>query len=92
MQELLLGDVIDDFCGRCRLITNHSIVSLVNGDPVKVHCRTCFFEHNYLKGMPGARKKPASKKAALFDAVLSSIVGAPPPAEASPVRRGRKKE
>ena len=93
MQDLRLGDVIDDYCSRCRLVTNHSIVSLVNGEPVKVHCRTCFFEHNYRQAKTGARKKPSSKKAQLFDEVLSSIVGKPPlPEEESEPRRERKKE
>ena len=92
MQDFRLGDVIDDYCSRCRLLTNHSIVSLVNGEPVKVHCRTCFFEHNYRQAKTSARKKP-SKKAELFDEVLSSIVGKPPlPEEESPPRGGGKKE
>ncbi|MBI3665699.1 MAG: hypothetical protein HY236_05640 [Acidobacteria bacterium] len=91
MGDLRLGDVIDDWCSRCRLLTNHSIVSLVNGEPVKVHCRTCFFEHNYRQAKAAARKKP-SKKAELFDAVLLSIVGKPPPEEEAQPPGGRKKE
>lgn len=80
MPETRLGDVIDDYCSRCRLLTNHSIVSLVNGAPAKVQCRTCFHEHNFRHGKGGA-KKPSSRKAKLFDAVLSSIVGPPPEPE-----------
>jgi hypothetical protein len=76
MPEFRLGDVIDDYCSRCRLLTNHSIVSLVNGEPAKVHCRTCYHEHNYRHGKVAARK--SRKKAQLFDEVLSSIVGKPP--------------
>jgi hypothetical protein len=79
MPELRLGDIIDDYCVKCRLLTNHSIVSLVNGEPAKVHCRTCYNEHNYrfAKVVP----KKSKKKAALFDQVLSSIVGTPPEPE-----------
>jgi hypothetical protein len=76
MSELRLGDIIDDYCSRCRLLTNHSIVSLVNGEPAKVHCRTCFFEHNYGHGK-AVEKKKSARKAKLFDEVLSSITGTP---------------
>src|SRR6185295_2598753 len=42
MPDFRLGDVIDDFCVKCRRVTNHSIVSLMNGDAAKVRCRTCY--------------------------------------------------
>ena len=79
MSEIRLGDILDDYCSRCKLETNHAVVSLVNGEPVKVHCRTCFFEHNYRIGKPVPKK--STKKAKLYDEVLSSIVGKPPEAE-----------
>ena len=34
--EARLGDVIDDFCVKCRRLTNHSVVSLLNGAAAKV--------------------------------------------------------
>jgi hypothetical protein len=87
-----LGDIIDDYCSRCRMLTNHAIISLVNEQPAKVHCRTCFFEHNYQHGQGVEKKKPSARKAKLFNEVLSSITGSPaadgapseaPPAESS---------
>jgi len=72
MEDVRLGDVLDDYCRRCRLLTNHSIISIIDGQPAKVHCRTCFFEHNYKHGK-GAVKKTSSRKAALYDTVLSSL-------------------
>jgi hypothetical protein len=74
MSEIRLGDIIDDYCSRCRLLTNHSIMAIVNGEPAKVTCRTCYNEHNYRHGKGGTKKK-VSKKAELFDAVLSKITG-----------------
>jgi hypothetical protein len=74
MDELRLGDIIDDYCSRCRLVTNHSIAAIVNGEPAKTQCRTCFHEHKYRHARGGTKKK-ASKKADLFDAVLSKITG-----------------
>ncbi|MDA1315935.1 MAG: hypothetical protein O2968_21640 [Acidobacteria bacterium] len=74
MSELRLGDLIDDHCTKCRMLTNHSIVSLVDGVAAKVECRTCYSTHNFRKGKSGTKKK-SSEKAALFDEVLSKITG-----------------
>lgn len=70
-EELKLGDLIDDYCSKCGILENHSIVALVNGEPAKVQCRTCYYEHKYRKGKGGRKKQ--SKKADLFDEVLSKI-------------------
>ena len=83
MPEIRLGDIIDDYCSRCRLLTNHAVVSIVNGEPAKVHCRTCFFEHNYGHGKGEEKKKSSRNKAKLFGDVLSSLTGAPAEAEDS---------
>ncbi len=74
MSKLRLGDMIDDHCSKCRMLTNHSVVSIVDGSAAKVECRTCYHTHNYRHGKGGAKKKP-SKKAALFDEVLAKITG-----------------
>ena len=42
-----LGDTIDDYCPRCRLLLNHAVASLVDGKVVKVICQTCHSEHPY---------------------------------------------
>jgi hypothetical protein len=57
MDELRLGDVIDDFCVKCRRLTNHSVVSIVNNAPAKVRCRTCYNDHDYRH-----EQAPPSKK------------------------------
>lgn len=83
MSELRLGDVIDDYCVKCRRITNHSIVSLLNRKPAKVRCRTCYNDHDYRHEKPPPSKKDVKKKQ-LYKEVLSSIdsaakEGAPQP-------------
>ena len=99
MFELRLGDVIDDFCVKCRRLTNHAIVSLVDGTAAKVRCRTCYHDHDYRHEQPPPSKKDL-KKAELFNAVLAQS-GAPgetpgdtpppPAAEAEePKKAGRK--
>lgn len=80
MSDFRLGDEIDDYCVKCRRVTNHAIVSLLNRDPAKVRCRTCYHEHDFRKGE--APPKKDTKKEALFKEVLSTLAPAtPPPAE-----------
>jgi hypothetical protein len=61
MGEMRLGDVIDDHCIKCRRITNHSIVSLVDGNAAKVRCRTCYHDHDYRHEQPPPSKKDLKK-------------------------------
>lgn len=80
MFELRLGDVIDDYCVKCRRVTNHSIVSIVNGEAAKVRCRTCYHDHDYRHEQAPPSKKDL-KKAELFNEVLSTApAGAETPA------------
>lgn len=80
MLDLRLGDVIDDHCIKCRRVTNHSIVSIVNGEVAKVRCRTCYHDHDYRHEQAPPSKKDL-KKQELFKEVLSTV--APSPAEAA---------
>jgi hypothetical protein len=81
MDEIRLGDIIDDFCVKCRRITNHAVVSIVEDKPAKVRCRTCYSDHDYRNEQaPPSRKE--LKKAELFKEVLSGVQpGAEPAAE-----------
>ena len=72
MPALRLGDEIDDYCVKCRRVTNHSIVSLLGVEPAKVRCRTCYSDHDYRRGEVPPSKKDL-KKEKLFKEVLSSI-------------------
>jgi len=88
METMRLGDVLDDYCTRCRLLTNHSIVAIVGDEVKKVRCRTCNHEHDYRQGQGGQKKK---QKASAYEQVLASVLAgkeaqAPPPA-AKPIRR-----
>lgn len=70
MGELRLGDVIDDYCVKCRRLTNHSIVSMVDGVVAKVRCRSCYHDHDYLHEQIPPSKREMRKR--LFDAVLAA--------------------
>lgn len=81
-----LGDLIDDYCSRCRLLLNHAVASMVNDQVVKVICQTCYSEHAYQHGKVG-KKKPGGRTT-LFDQVLAKVAPmetADPPVE--PVKK-----
>lgn len=61
MGELRLGDVIDDYCVKCRRLTNHSVVSVVEGAAAKVRCRTCYHDHDYRHEQAPPTKKELKK-------------------------------
>jgi hypothetical protein len=69
MGELRLGDIIDDYCVKCKRITNHAIVAMVNGVVAKVRCSTCYNEHPFRNCEAPPSKKDLKKKE-LFDQVL----------------------
>jgi hypothetical protein len=82
MPDFRLGDIIDDHCIKCRRVTNHAIVSLVNAEPAKVRCRTCYHDHDFRHEQAPPSKKDL-KKAELFKEVLAAAVpGAAVEAEA----------
>jgi hypothetical protein len=87
--EKRLGDIIDDFCIKCRRLTNHAIVSLVGNEAAKVRCRTCYHDHDYRHEQAPPSKKELKKleeeaKAAQALAEAEQNGDAPAPAEATP--------
>src|SRR5262252_2411168 len=87
MPEYRLGDVIDDFCVRCKRIMNHDVVSVMNGAPAKVRCRTCHSDHDYRHEQAPPPKVDA-RKAALFNEVLKKV----DPEEAEAAAEGEVEE
>jgi len=72
MREPRLGDDIDDYCVRCKRIMNHAVVSVINGTPAKVRCRTCHSDHDF-RHEQAPPPKVDSRKAALFNDVLKKV-------------------
>jgi len=98
MSDHRLGDIIDDHCIKCRRITNHAIVSLVNYEPAKVRCRTCYHDHDYRHEIAPPTKKEL-KKMELFNQVLAAATppgleetAAPEIAAAAPAAEPTKKK
>jgi hypothetical protein len=72
MRDVRLGDDIDDFCVRCKRVMNHDVVSVLDGKPAKVRCRTCHSDHDFRNEQPPPPKVDA-RKAALFNEVLKKV-------------------
>jgi hypothetical protein len=95
MWELRLGDEIDDYCIKCRRLTNHSIVSMVETKAAKVRCRTCYSDHDFRNEQAPPTKKELARQKELFNAVLAGVAPAeamaagseedPPPVTEAPV-------
>src|SRR5512147_754421 len=87
-----LGDVIDDYCPRCRLLLNHDVTSLFGVEVAKVTCRTCHNTHDYRHAqVPPKRKSKKDEKQSLMEQVLASMPPPPepPPAPPAPTRPKR---
>src|SRR5580658_1079398 len=78
MRDIRLGDDIDDFCVRCKRVTNHGVVSVVKAAPAKVRCRTCHSDHDF-RNEQAPPPKVDMRKQALFNEVLKKV----DPAEAA---------
>jgi hypothetical protein len=72
MSEYRLGDVIDDFCVRCKRVMNHDVVSVMNREPAKVRCRICHADHDY-RHEQAPPPKVDLRKQALFQEVLKQV-------------------
>lgn len=79
MPVLRLGDDIDDYCIKCKRVTNHSILAIVDGEPVKVRCRSCYNEGPYRRCVVPPSKREL-QKAALLKQMLEQAPAPPPPA------------
>jgi hypothetical protein len=77
MSEHRLGDVLDDYCIKCKRLTNHQIVSVVEAEPAKVRCRSCYNDHDYRREVVPPTKKELKKQQELDDAIAKAASEAP---------------
>jgi len=43
-----VGGETESFCGRCKEMTMHVIIAMVDGKPKRVECLSCHSTHNYV--------------------------------------------
>ena len=58
LNGLRLGDDIDDYCIKCKRVNTHAIVALVNEEPARVRCRSCYHYHDFLHEQAPPPKVP----------------------------------
>jgi hypothetical protein len=74
-----LGDVVDDYCSRCRLLSNHAIAAIVDDAIKQTRCSTCDFEHPYKDGkLPTRRSKKDGTTSSLYRQVLDNVTDGMP--------------
>jgi len=91
-RRLRLGDVVDDYCSRCRLLSNHAIAAIVDDNIKQTRCSTCDFEHPYKDGKLPVRRTKKDGTSALYQQVLDNVTEGVPddqPSAAAPVRSAR---
>lgn len=90
-KKIEAGNEIDSSCLKCKDVTNHTIIAMVNGEVAKVQCNVCGGRHNYRPEKPkkagGAKKKTtrtpsASAKLAKAEANFEELVAGRDPSEA----------
>ncbi len=76
-RPLRLGDVVDDYCPKCRLLLNHDIASIYDGRIAKTTCRTCLNTHDYKEGKAPPKRVTKKKDSvqSLMDQVLAGMPG-----------------
>ena len=60
LDDIRVGGEIDAVCTRCRMVTNHRIVAMLDGTVKRVICLTCDSQHNYHQP-PGEKKRTETK-------------------------------
>jgi hypothetical protein len=92
-REPRLGDVIEDYCPKCRLLLNHDVTSLAGAAAAKVTCRTCFNTHDFRHGqVPPKRKRANAETKKLVEQVMAGFPMPPaapavPPPEIAPRKK-----
>jgi hypothetical protein len=77
-RRLRLGDVVDDYCSRCRLLSNHAIAAIVDDAIKQTRCSTCDFEHPYKDGKLPVRRTKKDGTSALYKQVLDNVTDGVP--------------
>ncbi len=83
-RRLRLGDVVDDYCSRCRLLSNHAIAAIVDDAIKQTRCSTCDFEHPYKDGKLPVRRAKKDGTSALYQQVLDNVADAVPEDQPAP--------
>ncbi len=61
-----VGDTVDAYCLKCKLLLAHVVLFKVNGEISRVRCKTCGAEHKYRGATRGGKKAVAPRTAGVI--------------------------
>jgi hypothetical protein len=82
----VIGDNIDAYCLKCKLMLAHVIMFKVEGDISKVKCNTCGAQHKYRAKMPAPKKSAVSRPPTLKEGIAKRAAAAKVDANNAPMQ------
>jgi hypothetical protein len=83
-----IGENIDAYCLKCKLVLDHIIMLKVDGAVSKVKCNTCGAAHKYRAKMPAAKKNAVSRPLTLKETIAKRVAAAKVQANNAPMQWG----
>ena len=82
----VIGENIDSYCLKCKLMLAHVIMSKVDGAVNKTKCNTCGAEHKYRPKMPAAKKSTVTRPPTLKESIAKRAAAAKVDANNAPMQ------
>lgn len=82
----VIGENIDAYCLKCKLVLAHTILFMVGGAVSKVKCNTCGAEHKYRPEKPAAKKTAVSRPPTLKESIARRAAAAKVEANNAPMQ------
>lgn len=73
-KKIEAGSELDSRCLKCKDVTNHTVIAMVDGKIAKVECNICGGRHNYRPDKPeseGTAKRKAARAVTIANARLA---------------------
>lgn len=67
-----IGDRIDSYCGRCKMMLAHTVETIENGKIKKCHCNTCGAQHAYRPKAPKKAGVPSALEPSDYEKLMKS--------------------
>ena len=81
MRKNRIGDTVDSWCGKCKMILGHTIEAMLGEKPARVHCNTCNSQHAYKPSEPvKAAAQPGKTRPSKYQGLLKGSNAATPKA------------
>ena len=82
----VIGENIDAYCLKCKLVLSHVIMLKVDDAVSKVKCNTCSAAHKYRAKMPAVKKSVVSRPPTLKETIAKRVAAAKVEANNAPMQ------